>query len=63
MTPERAVELVGRWPKDRSVPRQLAAGIKQASGETRRRLGMLVEALQAASKTQADLELIEKYFG
>lgn len=62
MTPERGIELVGRWPDDRSIPRQLAAGIDEATGESKRRLGMLVEALYAASSTQADFDLIEKHF-
>ena len=62
MTPERGIELVGGWPKDRTVPRKLAAGIKESTGERKRQLKMLVEALYAASETTSDLELIERYF-
>lgn len=62
MTPERGIQLVGGWPKDRTVPRKLASGIKTASGDTKRQLKSLVEALYAASESPADLELIEEYF-
>lgn len=61
MTPEQGIELVSGWPKDRTVPRKLAAGIKGASGESRRQLQSLVEALYAASEATSDQELIERY--
>lgn len=62
MTPVEGIQLVGDWPKDRTVPRKLAAGIKETSGDDRQRLKSLVEALYAAAKTSQDLDLIQKYF-
>lgn len=62
MTPDRGIELIGGWPKDRTVPRKLAAGIKGATGSDQQRLKSLVEALYAAAETAEDLDLIQKYF-
>jgi len=63
MTPIECIQLVGGWPRDRTVPSKLAAAIKEASGEEQEQLKSLVEALYAASETTSDLELIEKHFG
>jgi len=63
MTPDQAVELVSRWPMDRSVPKKLKAAHDQARGLDRMEIGMLVEALYAASGGQGDLDLIAKYWG
>lgn len=63
MTPDRGIELVGAWPADRTIPRKLADGIKKTSGDKRRKLKSLVEALYAAAEGPSDLLLIEKYFG
>lgn len=62
MTPDQGIELVSRWPKDRTVPKRLAAGIKESQGQARTQLGSLVEALYAASETAQDFALIERYF-
>lgn len=62
MTPEQAIELVGRWPQDRTVPKKLRIAYDQARGLDRQQIGMLVEALMVASSESADMELIEKYF-
>jgi len=62
MTPDEAVDLVKTWPRNRSVPRKLAAGILAAKGQDRAEIAMLVEVLMVASKNQADYELIDKYF-
>ena len=63
MTPDRGIELVGAWPKDRTVPRRLAAGIQATTGRDKQLLKRLVEALYAAAETTEDLELLEKHFG
>ena len=63
MTFDEAVELVQGWPKDRSVPRKLKAGIDSAKVADKVFMGQLVEALMVASETKADFELIETYFG
>ena len=63
MTPDRGIQLIGGWPKDRTVPRKLATGIKETSGDDRHRLKSLVEALYAAAETTQDVELLQKYFG
>jgi len=62
MTFDDAVELVKQWPKDRSVPRKLKAGIDGAKGFDKVLMGNLVEALTVASTSKADFELIETYF-
>ena len=62
MTPDRGIELISGWPHDRTVPRKLAAGIKETSGDDRYRLKSLVEALYAAAETTQDVDLIQKYF-
>lgn len=63
MNPAEAIALVAKWPEDRSVPQQLADGISQSKNEIQKaQLGMLVEALIAASESQEDLALIQEYF-
>lgn len=62
MTPDRGIELVGAWPADKTIPRKLAEGIKKTSGDDRRKLRSLIEALYAAAEGPADLELIQKHF-
>lgn len=63
MTFDEAVELVQGWPKDRSVPRKLKAGIDSAKVADKVFMEQLVEALMVASETKADFELIEAHFG
>jgi len=62
MTFDQAIELVQDWPKNRTVPRKLKAGIEAATGLDKVFMEQLVEALMVASTTEADLELIEKHF-
>ena len=62
MTPEQAVELVGRWPQDRTVPKKLRSAYDKARGIERQQIGMLVEALMTASTEAADYDLITRYF-
>jgi hypothetical protein len=63
MNPDHAIALVAKWPEDRSVPQQLAEGIKESRNQTQKaQLGMLVEVLIAASETQEDLALIQEHF-
>lgn len=62
MTPDDGIELVGKWPSDKSVPKKLAKGVKESSGENRRKLRSLVEALYAGAQAESDIALIEKYF-
>ena len=38
MTPIEGIQLVGGWPRDRTVPSKLAAGIKEASSEEQEQL-------------------------
>lgn len=61
MTVDEALQLVGTWPVNRSVPRKLADAIKAARGLDRAQLSMMTEILMAASEKAADYELIEKY--
>ena len=63
MNVAEAVELVGRWPQDRSVPSQLQKAVQAAKGVERQQLGMMFEALVAAAETAEDHALISKYFG
>ena len=62
MTYDDAIELVKGWPEDRSVPRKLAQGIATASDEDAFLTGMLVEVLSTACNTEADFDLVAKYF-
>ena len=62
MTPAQAVELAGRWPADRTVPKQLAMAYQSSSGDTKQMIGHLDEALMVACKTGADMELVASYF-
>lgn len=62
MSTAKAIEVVGRWPGDRSAPRRLSELMAQAKGTEKQQIGQLVEALIVAAETQADQELIDKYF-
>ena len=62
MTFDEAVELIQGWPEDRSVPRKLKAGIDSAKGLDKALMSQMVEALVVASTSQADFDLVEKYF-
>lgn len=62
MTPTEAVALVSLWPKDRSVPRRLKAAHDRARGLDRVEIGLLQEALVAASETEQDLRLVAEYW-
>jgi hypothetical protein len=62
VTLKEAMELVQGWPKDRSVPRKLKAGIDSAKVADKVFMEQLVEALMAASETKADFEMIGTYF-
>jgi hypothetical protein len=61
MNVTEAIELVGRWPQDRTVPSKLSKAVQAAKGVERQQLGMMFEALVAASETAEDFELIGKY--
>lgn len=63
MTLDDAIELVGRWPSDRTVPRRLAEGIAATSGREAAMMGQLAEALMSASRTEEDFALIQKHLG
>ena len=62
MSIAKAIEIVGGWPADRSAPGRLSELIKDAKGEEREQMGMMVEALVVASQDAADQELVSKYF-
>ena len=62
MNYDEAIELVKGWPEDRTVPRKLAQGIADAKGEDVFMMGLLVEALSTACNTEADFDLVAKYF-
>jgi len=62
MTPDEAVKLVGQWPKDKAVPKQLRVAYDQAKGEEKQMIGMLSEALMAAAETPEDFALIAKHW-
>lgn len=63
MTYQDAVELVQKWPADRSVPRKLKEAIATAKGKDKAFMPQLVEALMVSSSSKADFELIDLYFG
>ena len=63
MTPWEAVQMVGKWPADRTIPRRLSQAAKDAKGEERAQILSLVEALMAAADSAADIDLVNKYFG
>jgi hypothetical protein len=62
MTPDEAVSLVGKWPADKTVPKQLRVAYDRAKGEDKLRIGSLSEALMAAAETEGDFALVGKYF-
>jgi hypothetical protein len=62
MTFEEAVQLVGRWPMDKTVPRQLALAIQTASGREQAEIALLVEALVVAADSPEDFALIQEHF-
>ena len=59
---QRAIDLAGEWPKDRTVPRRIRALHDAAPGPYKQQIGMIVEALIVASGSQEDIDLLTKYF-
>lgn len=62
MNLEQAVELVGRWPLDKTVPMQLSLAIQTATGRERAEIALLIEALIVAAETSEDFALIQEHF-
>ena len=64
MTTEEACALAGKWPKDRTVPKQLRVAYDiEKDPETKLMIGMLAEALMVACESEEDFTLVAKYFG
>lgn len=59
---EQAVELVGRWPLDKTVPMQLSLAIQTATGREQAEIALLVEALVVAAESPEDFALIQEHF-
>lgn len=59
---EEAVQLVGRWPLDKTVPMQLSLAIQTATGREQAEIALLIEALIVAAETPEDLALIQEHF-
>ena len=62
MNLSEVVELVGRWPEDKEVPRLLDEVIKTSSEDDKWKIGMLWEAVMVAASDEEDFELISQYF-
>ena len=62
MNLSEVVELVGRWPEDKEVPRLLDEVIKTSSEDNKWKIGMLWEAVIVAASDEEDFELISQYF-
>ena len=63
MTIEDAITTLGEWPRNRNVPRLLSEGIQAAKGQHKAQLQQMAEILFAESLTQADIDLVDQYFG
>lgn len=59
---EQAVQLVGRWPLDKTVPMQLSLAIQTATGREQAEIALLIEALIVAAETPEDFALIQEHF-
>ena len=59
---QRAIDLAGEWPRDRTVPRRIKALHDAAQGHYKQQIGMVVEALVVASTSQEDVNLVTRYF-
>jgi len=61
MNLSEVVELVGRWPEDKEVPRLLDEVIKTSSEDDKWKIGMLWEAVIVAASDEEDFKLISQY--
>jgi len=63
MTLSEVMKMTRAWPKDKTIPRKLAAAINEAKEEDRDKMGFLIEGLYVDCNSDKDFELIKKYFG
>lgn len=61
MTLEEALILSKRFPKDRTVPKKIAAAIRNSRGEKKDNLMQIGEGIIMQCETQADKALVIKY--
>ena len=63
MTASEALILSKGFPKDRDVPRKIYAAMTKTRGDGRKKFEQIVEGLFVDCRSDADFNLIDKYFG
>jgi len=58
-----AAELINKFPKDRTVPKQIYDQIQASTGREKRDFQRLIEGLYILAIENEDFELLNKYFG
>ena len=62
MTPEEALELSTKFPKNRTVPKRIFDAMQKTRGDERKKYEMIIEGLYTDAIDIEDFKLLNKYF-
>ena len=63
MTPDEALELSTKFPKNRTVPKRIHDAMQKTRGDNRKKYEMIIEGLYTDAIDIEDFKLLNKYFG
>ena len=58
-----AAELINKFPKNKSVPKQIYDQIQKSSGQEKKDFQRLIEGLYVLAIEDEDFDILNKYFG
>ena len=62
MTPDEALELSTKFPKNRTVPKRIFDAKQKTKGDERKKYEMIIEGLYIDARDIEDFKLLNKYF-
>ena len=62
MTLSEVMKMTRAWPKDKTIPRKLAAAINEAKEEDKEKMGFLIEGLKVDCKSDKDISILIAVF-
>ena len=62
MTLSEVMKMTRAWPKDKTIPRKLAAAINEAKEEDKEKMGFLIEGLYVDCEADKDISILKDVF-
>lgn len=62
MTLSEVMKMTKAWPRDKTIPRKLAAAINEAKEEDKEKMGFLVEGLYVDCESDKDISILKDVF-